>query len=360
MKMSLKNQSWSTYALLFMFVLGVLAPILASQDGFWGIPSPIPYGENQMDLMHANAVSPFEKQANESIYYRHWLGTDELGRDVLSQLIHGSNTAFTIGFIAMFIAALVGIIIGGLAGYLGDYSLKIGRSRIIVGSLLFLSYLIMIISMIPWDINAVSFSQKVIQLTITTILFLGLGLWINTYLKKREISKKSKRRTIPVDILLSRLIEIMDSLPLFFIIVAFSALFTPNQFWLSVIIGLNAWPTIAKYFRAEVLKVKRLAFVEGAQSMGFQQWRILLKHILPNAISPVLVSLCFGVASAILIESSLSFLGLGTPSEHASWGKLLAEARSNYHAWWLSIFPGLCIFITVYGLNKLADSFTKS
>lgn len=355
MRKGFKNKSWSVYVLLFMLVIGLLAPLLASQDSFLGIPTPIPYGENQMDLKNANAVSPFDEQEVESSYYHHWLGTDELGRDVLAQLIYGSRTAFTVGFGAMLVAAIIGLLIGGLAAYFGDHKLKAGRLRIRILLLLLILYLIAIISLIPWDIQLISSSQKGLHFFSYSLFFIAVAYGLNRTLKKREERKKLYQSPIPLDLILSRIIEIMDSMPLFFLVVAFSALFAPNIFWLSLIIGVNAWPTIAKYFRAEVYKLRETSFVEGAYSMGFSNWRILFKHILPNAISPVLVTLCFGIASAILIESALSFLGLGIASEQASWGKLLAEARSNYQAWWLSIFPGLCIFLTVYSLNKLAD-----
>jgi peptide/nickel transport system permease protein len=355
MRGRLKNKSWSVYLLVFMLAVGLLAPVLANQDGFFEIPTPIPYGENQMDLKNANAVSPFGVQEVDGNYYRHWLGTDELGRDVLTQLIYGSRTAFSVGFGAMLVAAIIGILIGGLAAYFGDYQLKAGRLRIRLLIVLLILYLIAVVSLIPWDIQSLSAAQKGLHLLVYSLFFVALTYGLNQLLKQREERKKIQLSPIPLDLILSRIIEIMDSLPLFFLVVAFSALFTPNLFWLSLIIGVNAWPTIAKYFRAEVYKLKKTEFVEGAYSMGFPNWRILFKHILPNAISPVLVTLCFGVASAILIESSLSFLGLGTSSDHASWGKLLAEARSNYQAWWLSLFPGLCIFLTVYSLNKLAD-----
>lgn len=349
MKRGFKNISWSEYALVFMLFIALLAPFIAGNEAY----HLIPYSENQMDLNNANAVSPFGQQEVKNNFYHHWLGTDELGRDVLTQLIYGSRTAFFVGVISMFFAAFIGLFIGGLAAYYGDHSIKMSKLRITVSSLLILTYFIFIIALIPWDISTISLLEKIIHLFIYSFVFVLLFIVLNKWLKKKE--KHGALTFLPVDLTLSRFIEIMDALPLFFLVIAFSALFTPNLFWLSFIIGVNAWPKVAKYFRAEVLKLKKTDFIESAQSLGFSNVRILLKHILPNAISPVLVSLCFGFASAILIESSLSFLGLGISSEHASWGQLLAEARSNYQAWWLSIFPGLCIFITVYSLNKLAD-----
>jgi peptide/nickel transport system permease protein len=122
-----------------------------------------------------------------------------------------------------------------------------------------------------------------------------------------------------------------------------------------VIIGLTGWTGIARLTRAEFLRVSNLEYIQAAKSMGFKEFRIIFLHALPNALAPALVSIAFGVASAILIESSLSFLGVGVPPTTVTWGSLLNSGREQYNAWWLVIFPGLAIFLTVTVYNLLGE-----
>lgn len=127
-----------------------------------------------------------------------------------------------------------------------------------------------------------------------------------------------------------------------------------------VIIGLTGWTGIASYIRAELLKVRSLEYIEAAQSLGFSEWRIMLRHAIPNSLTAVLITVAFGVASAILTESSLSFLGIGVQADVITWGKLLNEARSEVSAWWFAVFPGLCIFVTVTVFNLLGEGLTEA
>jgi peptide/nickel transport system permease protein len=122
-----------------------------------------------------------------------------------------------------------------------------------------------------------------------------------------------------------------------------------------VIIGLTGWVNIARLTRAQFLQVRSYDYVAAARSLGYSNNRIMFRHILPNAIGPILIPAAFGVAGAILAESGLSFLGIGVPAESITWGSLLAGARSNMAAWWLVIMPGMAIFITVTLYNLLGD-----
>ncbi len=157
------------------------------------------------------------------------------------------------------------------------------------------------------------------------------------------------------DLALSRLFELMLCIPTFFLIITVAAIFPPSLYTIMVILGLTGWVGIARFIRAEFLKVRALDFVAAARSVGASDARVMLRHILPNAIAPVLVSMSFGVASAILAESSLSFLGIGVPQHLVTWGSILSVARANSFAWWLAVFPGLAIFITVTAYNLLGD-----
>jgi peptide/nickel transport system permease protein len=158
-----------------------------------------------------------------------------------------------------------------------------------------------------------------------------------------------------VDLLLSRLVELMMGIPTFFLLLIVAAVFPPSIYLIMMVLGLTGWMGIARLIRSEFLKVRAMDYVAAARSMGVPDVRIMLRHVLPNAIPPVLVAMSFGVASAVLTESGLSFLGIGVPAQIVTWGSLLAAAQSNTTAWWLAVFPGAAIFVTVTAYNLLGD-----
>jgi len=230
---------------------------------------PVPYGPSEVRLSERYQPPNAE----------HWLGTDRLGRDVLSGLLHGSRYALTIGLVSVGISMAVGILLGALAGYFGGW----------------------------------------------------------------------------VDLLLSRFFELWASIPALFLILTAAAFFPPSLFTLMMIIGLTSWVGIARLTRSQFLQVRSYDYVAAARSLGYSNRRIMFRHILPNAVGPILIPAVFGVAGAILAESALSFLGVGVPAEAITWGALLAGARSNAAAWWLVVMPGLAIFFTVTMYNLLGD-----
>jgi peptide/nickel transport system permease protein len=158
-----------------------------------------------------------------------------------------------------------------------------------------------------------------------------------------------------VDLALSRLLELMLGIPTFFLILVVAATFPPSIYLIMAILGLTGWVGIARLIRGEFLKVRAMDYVAAARSLGASDLRIMLRHVLPNAIAPVLVSMSFGVASAVLAESALSFLGIGIPAQIVTWGSILSVAQSNTTAWWLAVFPGAAIFVTVTAYNLLGD-----
>jgi peptide/nickel transport system permease protein len=158
-----------------------------------------------------------------------------------------------------------------------------------------------------------------------------------------------------IDLALSRLIELMLAIPTFFLLITVAALFPPSIYLIMVILGLTGWVGIARLIRSEFFKVRAMDYVAAAAAMGASDARIIVRHVLPNAIAPVLVSMSFGVASAVLLESGLSFLGIGVPAHLVTWGSILAVAQSNTSAWWLAVFPGAAIFLTVTAYNLLGD-----
>jgi peptide/nickel transport system permease protein len=159
-----------------------------------------------------------------------------------------------------------------------------------------------------------------------------------------------------VDVVIMRFIDIMLCFPTFFLILAVIALLEPGIFNIMAIIGVTSWMGMARLMRAEILSLKERDFIYAEKAIGASDFRIITRHLIPNAMAPVLVSLTLGVAGAILVESSLSFLGIGIQPPTPSWGNILSEGKSVMGAaWWMMFFPGLAIFITVLGYNLLGE-----
>ena len=164
-----------------------------------------------------------------------------------------------------------------------------------------------------------------------------------------------------IDMLTSRVTEIVMCVPTLVLILAIMALLEKPTIWHTMaIIGATGWTGIARLTRGEFLRLRNAEFVMAARAAGAGPLRIMLRHILPNALAPVLVPITFGIASAILTESSLSFLGFGPPPPTASWGSVLNDARSNLTMWWLVVFPGLAIFLTVLAYNLVGEGLQEA
>ncbi|QXE92372.1 ABC transporter permease [Geomonas subterranea] len=159
-----------------------------------------------------------------------------------------------------------------------------------------------------------------------------------------------------IDSVLMRLVDIMLCFPTFFLILAVIAMLEPSIWYIMVIIGLTGWMGVARLVRAEVLSLKSRDFILAARVLGASDLRIIFRHILPNALSPVLVSATLGVAGAILTESALSFLGIGVQPPTPSWGNILTSGKDYIEfAWWLSLFPGVAILVTVLSYNLVGE-----
>ena len=211
----------------------------------------------------------------------HLLGTDELGRDVLSRLLYGARVSLWVGFVAVGISTAIGIVLGLASGYFGGWT----------------------------------------------------------------------------DELIMRGVDVMLCFPSFFLILAVIAFLEPSLTNIMIVIGLTSWMGVARLVRAETLSLRERDFIAASQLAGASTTRLLFVHILPNALAPVLVSATLGVAGAILVESSLSFLGLGVQPPDASWGNMLMDGKNTLEiAPWLSLYPGLAILITVLGYNLLGES----
>ena len=247
-----------------MVALALFAPFISPKD-------PV-----EQDLA-ARLRPPFWDEKTDTRYV---LGTDPVGRDLLSRLIYGSRISLSIGFLTMAFSSLVGITLGILAGY-----------------------------------------------------FRGL-----------------------LDAIISNCVNIMMSFPYILLAISVMAATGPGYENLIMVLGLTGWPVYARLVRAEVIEMKTRDFVTAARVLGGRDSGVILKHILPNLVSSIIVLATFEMARMIIRESFLSFLGLGIPPPMASWGGMLAEGRSYMlNLWWLAAIPGSAIFFTTLGINLMGD-----
>jgi len=241
-----------------LVVLAVLAPLLA------------PWDPNKPDTRRILAGPSAS----------HWLGTDQLGRDVLSRVLYGARISLAVGFISVGIAAVIGIILGSAAGYHG-----------------------------------------------------GLA-----------------------DAVIMRVVDLMLVFPRFFLLLAVLAFLQPSIWTIMAVIGVTGWMGVARLVRAEFLTLKEREFVIWSESVGASASRVIFRHILPNAMAPVLVAMTLGIPAAILTESGLSFLGLGVQPPYATWGNILNDGKDSIEiAWWMTVYPGLAILVTVLSYNLLGE-----
>ncbi len=159
-----------------------------------------------------------------------------------------------------------------------------------------------------------------------------------------------------LDNIMMRIVDIILTIPVLFLILMLIVYLGPSIINIIIIIGLTSWTDIARIVRAEVLKIKNSAFIESAKLIGLPKRVIIFKYIILNTLGPILVYIVFGISGAILIESGLSFLGLGVQPPYPSWGNILMSGKDYIHtAWWLILFPGVAIFLTVFSLNLLGE-----
>lgn len=334
--------------------------------------APCAYSPNTIDAANAPRKSPFDAQEfvlknNTTISipfkFRHWLGTTQNGNDVLSGIIHGTKISLSVGIFSMFIASLIGITLGACAGYFENNTLKIGYVQLLLLLMgIFISYFYCVV--VRGSNLASAFANGSILAILRVFLLLYLSyVVIEGLLKfgnKIDMTLKTDNKLyFPIDIIVSRIIEILNSIPSLLLIIALSAITKPSYTLLILIIGFLNWTTIARLTRAEYLKTKQLDYITSCKAIGMSHFTIMRKHILPNVFPIILVQIVFGMAGAVLIEASLSFIGVGIPSNTVSWGSLLNEARDHFSAWWLVLFPGLCVFILIFIYNKIATEISK-
>ncbi len=266
------------------------------------------------------------------------LGTDDLGRDILSRMLQGAWVSLTVGFVAVGISVIIGIVVGGLAGYYGEESLVVGH--ILGGLLIFSGVVWALLDGMAWGLIACS-----------------LGLIMMMLARLKGIAFNIFRKgVIKVDTLITGLIDIMLCFPSFFLILTVVALLPASIYNIMVVIGLTSWMGAARFVRAEFLSLREQDFVTAAKALGLRAPRIIFRHMMPNAVGPVLVSATIGIAGAILTEAGLSFLGFGVPPPHATWGNILSDGkRFIFDAPWLTFVPGTAILIVVLAFNLFGE-----
>ena len=306
--------------------------------------APVPYSHYSIDLKTGAYVGPFESQV-VSPRFRHWLGTDGLGRDVVAGMIRGCRVSLLIGLGSMLLALLLGIPIGSVAAYWGNRDWRMTRGQLLI-TLIALVMLFMI-WFTPLSLLLKALLSFVLLVVLSYLLFRIKGKWRG-------------RVSVPLDRIVMGGISIVDGFPAIFLILVLVAI-VPLKGWVVVMltIALLRWPSMARYMRAEVFKMKESNYIKAAQIVNIPSMQILRKQIIPYALRPVLISFIFGVSSAILAESSLSFLGIGLPTEEINWGRLLAQSRNHFDAWWLVVFPGCAIFFTLLSLYTIGNVWQK-
>lgn len=275
------------------------------------------------------------------------MGTDELGRDVLARMLQGAWVSLTVGFVAVGISVFIGIVMGGIAGYFGQYYIRKDQ-------VLFTIFLISGISLVYFN-----FILSGVVLFLIGTIYMGYSRLTRNRWKKKEgpvWQAFLQSSAISVDNLIMRIVDIMLCFPSFFLILTVVALLPASLYNIMIVIGLTSWMGTTRFVRAEFLSLREQDFVAAAKALGVGNLRIIFRHIMPNAVAPVLVSATIGIASAILTEAGLSFLGFGVPPPHATWGNILSDGKNFiFDAPWLTFIPGIAILIVVLSFNLFGE-----
>jgi len=270
------------------------------------------------------------------------LGTDELGRDVFARMLQGAWVSLTVGFVAVGISVLVGILMGGLSGYYGERMVRVNLV------LVFFFFLV--------GTGFLTSGNLVLGAALCFIALALAALSRRKTLHRHPYFRFLFAGTFSVDTLIMRFVDIMLCFPSFFLILTVVALLPPSIYNIMIVIGLTSWEGTARFVRAEFLSLREQDFVTAARALGVNDMRIIFRHMIPNAIAPVLVSATIGIAGAILTEAGLSFLGFGVPPPHATWGNILSDGkRFIFDAPWLTFVPGFAILIVVLSFNLFGE-----
>ncbi len=278
---------------------------------------------------------------------RYLMGTDHLGRDVFARMLQGAWVSLTVGFVAVGISVFIGIMMGGIAGYYGQHHI---RNDHILFTCFFLA--------------GAGLTATDMTLPGALLLLLVMAYLLHSLLGKKRPRENFaaswlgvlKKNAVSVDTLIMRFVDIMLCFPSFFLILTVVALLPASIYNIMVVIGLTSWMGTTRFVRAEFLSLREMDFVAAVRALGVKDSRIIFRHMMPNAIAPVLVSATIGIASAILTEAGLSFLGFGVPPPHATWGNILSHGKDFiFDAPWLTFLPGSAILVVVLSFNLFGE-----
>lgn len=282
------------------------------------------------DLLNASA-SPLTPS--------HWLGTDPVGQDVWTILLFGARITLCVSLPAALLATFLGTLLGLLAGYWGNQRLQLPACYWL-SAFLFAAG----ITLFKSPGNSLGSAGWPLVLGATTVV---IGKLLSSFASMR------KAIALPVDWLVLTMITLLATIPRLLLVLTVAAASEPTLWGVVVLLTLTSWPQSARLVRAEVSRVRQLPYLEAATATGLPPWRIIWHHLLPNVWGPVATTIPLSIATLIALETTLSFLGVGLPTEVPSWGRLLAFSRIAPGAWWLLVFPGLCLLATTLSLRQL-------
>ncbi|UCD34465.1 MAG: ABC transporter permease [Nitrospiraceae bacterium] len=334
---------WGMVIFILFFVVALSGLVLTYGDDPVLDPSKV--------RMPEKLLAPLSTVNREMVAPEDWpafgvylLGTDDLGRDVFARMMQGAWVSLTVGFVAVGIAVAIGLVLGGIAGYYGMVKVR-------------LVYLLCAAALCAASVFLFSGQGRgAVYVSLGALFILGLSYALLRHGEDSLLYRVLSFDTIGVDTLIMRFVDIMLCFPAFFLILTVVAILPPSIYNIMVVIGLTGWMGTTRFVRAEFLSLREQDFVSAAKVMGISDTSIIFRHMIPNAIAPVLVSATIGIASAILTEAGLSFLGFGVPPPHATWGNILSDGkRFLFDAPWLTYIPGLSILVIVLSFNLFGE-----
>ncbi len=338
---------WGLVIFIAFFIVAVSGLLLTTGENPVLDPAKVRLSEKLLrPLTPVN--TEMVKPGDRPVFGIYLLGTDDLGRDVFARMMQGAWVSLTVGFVAVGISVIIGIILGGIAGYYGRLRIK------------FMHVLCLIAFFVSMILLASGQRGPALDSLAVTLLLSAFSAVYHYLAAKGGTGPKILDflffDTFSVDTLIMRFVDIMLCFPSFFLILTIVALLPASIYNIMIVIGLTSWMGTTRFVRAEFLSLREQDFVSAAKAMGLSDISIIFRHMMPNAIAPVLVSATIGVAMAILTEAGLSFLGFGVPPPHATWGNILAGGESFiFDAPWLMYIPGLSILTVVLSFNLFGE-----
>jgi peptide/nickel transport system permease protein len=276
-----------------------------------------------------------------------FLGTNNMGQSTLALIIAATRYSVLISVCAAVLATLLGILIGGVSSFFGDHQLKIKRSTIVSA--------LVLLPILFFELHMLLQATALVLILGTLLTFMVGYLFFRLFqFLLHKIDKLAKPVFLPLDFMVVKCVEIMFAIPTYFILLALAGLFTPSLQALVCVIGITSWSHAAMLIRSQMLAERDKTYMQALRLGGLSYFAVFFKHALPNTIRPVLVDMVFFASSLLVVESTLSFIGIGLPGDIITWGKILSAFRYNSANWWSIVFPGVVIFCTVLSFHSVA------